>query len=236
LATFGTNYINFYKKLKKNKFQKFFFSSKEKQKVVMKENEQIIWNSLFSKQNIQNYLIIEPTCPEAEVIVYFGEYYSFCIFWEKAWLMIVNNIHEVNKRLKRARNWQICVKPRARISLLLFRVSFVNSLLIFTLWYFVMTSLVMRPVVYGGHDSKSNLRVSCTKRIKIGEEKEVKYTKDVVWHGKCELEFLGQLWKEKSEKTCNNTLQKALIIHWKWMEPRHLLECRRWYRVWGFMF
>ncbi len=70
----------------------------------MKENEQIIWNSLLSKQNIQNYLIIEPTCPEAEVIVYFGEYYSFCIFWEKAWLMIINNIHEVNKRLKRARN------------------------------------------------------------------------------------------------------------------------------------
>ncbi len=180
--TFGTNYIYFYKKLKKYIQKKYIFL-KGKTKNVMKENEQIIWNSLFSKQNIQNYLIIEPTCPEAKVIVYFGEYYSFCIFWEKAWLMIVNNIHEVNKRLKRARNWQICVKTRARISLLLFRVSFVNSLLIFTLWYFVMTSLVMRPVVYGGHDSKSNLRVSCTKENKNWRRKggEVYQRRGMTW-------------------------------------------------------
>jgi hypothetical protein len=73
---------------------------------------------------------------------------------KKAWLMIVNNIHEVVLGF------------------------IVNSLLNFTLWCFVMTSLVMRFVVYGGHDSKSNLRVSCTKRQKKNwRRKEVKYQK-----------------------------------------------------------
>jgi hypothetical protein len=47
LAAFGTNLYSFYKKLK------FYFilNSQREKKNVMKENEQIIWNILFLKQN-----------------------------------------------------------------------------------------------------------------------------------------------------------------------------------------
>lgn len=175
----------------------------------MKENEQIIWNSLFLKQNIQNYLIIEPTCPKAKVIVYFGEYYSFCIFGEKhgLWLSIIY-IHEV------IRDWTVqgidnlCKDKSTHISSLLFWVSFVNSLLILHCDTLSWHHLSWDPL-FMGHNSKSNLRVSCTKENKNWRRKEVKYTKDVVWHGKCDLEFLGQLWKVKAKKNVQQYFTKS---------------------------
>jgi hypothetical protein len=50
----------------------------------MKENEQIIWNLLFSKKNYSKlFNYSAQTCAEAEDVVYYGEYYSF-VFLEKS--------------------------------------------------------------------------------------------------------------------------------------------------------
>jgi hypothetical protein len=49
-----------------------------------------------------------------------------------------------------------------------------------------------------GHDSKSNLRVSCTKRIKIGEERRWSTERrGMTW--KCDLEISWAIVKAKVE-------------------------------------